>query len=163
MILRRVVPILAACSCLVPIAAAQKDPSPLAIPPFSAVKHTQDFSEIVVPITSVKITPSVKLGISGKPAPTLGESISFGTGFCLDAACRFIGTNYHVAMTTQAHKIKGEKIFQRYLATGPHDKDATANALPNGDVLPYAVGRDLAIFELRRSLPGHHGLTFSID
>jgi hypothetical protein len=74
-----------------------------------------------------------------------------------------IATNYHVAMTTQTHKIKGEKIFQRYLATGPQDEGATANFLPNEDVLPYATSRDLAIFELRRSLPHHHGLTFSLD
>src|SRR5216683_836634 len=164
MILREVIPILIACSCLSPIAAAQKAfPSPSTIPPSSTVEHTQDFSEIVVPITSVKFTPSVKLGITGKPGPKLDMDANFGTGFCMDAACRFIATNYHVAVTTRVHKIKGEKIFQRYLATGPQDEGATANALPNGDVLPYAMKRDLAIFELRRSLPHHHGLTFSLD
>jgi hypothetical protein len=118
---------------------------------------------MVVPITSVKITPSVKLGISGKPGPKLSIDVNFGTGFCLDAACRFIATNYHVAMATRADKIKREKIIQRYFATGPHDEGATANFLPNGDVLPYVQKRDLAIFELRRSLPHHHGLTFSLD
>ena len=152
MILREIIPLLVACSCLSPIAAAQKD-----------LEHTRDFSEIVVPITSVKITPSAKLGITGKPGPKLDVEAGFGTGFCMDAACRFIATNYHVAMGTRTHKIKGEKIFRRFLATGPQDKDATANALPNGDVLPFATGRDLAIFELRRSLPGHHGLSFSLD
>ena len=86
----------------------------------------------------------------------------FGTGFCLDARCRFIVTNYHVAVATRVHKIKGEKIVQRYLATGPDDKGATANA-QGDDVLPYSVKRDLAIYELRRSLPHHHGLTFSLD
>jgi hypothetical protein len=65
-------------------------------------------------------------------------------------------------MTTRVRKIKGEKIIQRYFATGPKDNGATANTL-NGDVLPYATKRDLAIFELRRSLPHHHGLTFSLD
>src|SRR5713226_4117222 len=164
MILREVIPILVACFCLSPIAAAQKDfPSPSTIPPSSTVEHTQDFSEIIVPITSVKFAPSVKLGITGKLGPKLDMDANFGTGFCLDAACRFIATNYHVAMTTRTHKIKGEKIFQRNLATGPQDEGATANALPNGDVLPYAMKRDLAIFELRRSLPHHHGLTFSLD
>jgi hypothetical protein len=127
------------------------------------VDHTQDFSEIVVPITSWKITPSVKLGITGKPGPKLDIDASFGTGFCLDARCRFIVTNYHVAMTTRAGKIKREKIIQRYFATGPDDKGATANDLLNGSVAPYAKKRDLAIFELRRSLPDHHGLTFSLD
>src|SRR6266852_8564064 len=164
MISRKIIPILIAYSCLPPIAAAQKAfPSPSTIPPSSTVEHTQDFSEIVVPITSVKFTPSVKLGISGKLGPKLDVDANFGTGFCLDAACRFIVTNYHVAMATRATKIKREKIIQRYFATGPHDEDATANYLPNGGVLPYAKKRDLAIFELRRSLPHHHALTFSLD
>ncbi len=164
MILRKIIPILIACSCLSPIAAAQRVfPSPSTVPPSSTVEHTQDFSEIVVPITSVKFTPSVKLGLSGKLGPKLDIDANFGTGFCLDAACRFIATNYHVAMTTRADKIKREKIIQRYLATGPHDEDATANYLPNVGVLPYAKKRDLAIFELRHSLPHHHGLTFSLD
>src|SRR5947199_7400785 len=109
------------------------------------------------------MTPSVKLGISGRLGPKLDVDANFGTGFCLDAACRFIATNYHVAMTTRAGKVKREKIIQRYLATGPDDEGATANYLPNGGVLPYAQKRDLAIFELRRSLPHHHGLTFSLD
>src|SRR5712664_1672290 len=124
MILRKVIPILIACSCLSPIAAAQKAlPSPSTIPPSSAVEHAQDFSEIVVPIASMKLTPSVKLGISGKLGPKLALDAEFGTGFCLDAACRFIATNYHVAVTTRAGKIKREKIIQRYFATGPHDEE----------------------------------------
>src|SRR6266478_7049553 len=164
MILREIIPILIACSCLSPIAAAQKVfPSPSTIAPSSTVEQTQDFNEIVVPITSVKIIPSVKLGISGNLGPKLDMDANFGTGFCLDAACRFIATNYHVAMTTRADKIKREKIIQRYFATGPHDEGATANYLPNVGVLPYAKERDLAIFELRRSLHHHHGLTFSLD
>jgi len=164
MILREIIPTLIACSCLSPIAAAQTASSTFStVPPSSMVEHTQDFSEVVVPITSVNITPLVKPGITGMLDPSIDLSATFGTGFCLDAPCRFIATNYHVAMATRTHKIKGEKIFERYLATGPHDKDATANALPNGDVLPYAVGRDLAVFELRHSLPHHHGLTLSLD
>src|SRR6266849_270875 len=164
MISRKIIPILIAYSCLPPIAAAQKAfPSPSTIPPSSTVEHTQDFSEIVVPITSVKFTPSAKLGFSGKPGPKLDMDANFGTGFCLDPACRFIGTNYHVAATTRADKVKGQKVIHRYLAAGPQDEGATAHALPHGDVLPYAMKRDLAIFELRRSLPHHHGLTFSLD
>jgi hypothetical protein len=164
MILRKVIPILIVCSWLSPPAPAQETfSSPSTIPPSSTVEHTQDFSEIVVPITSVRIAPSVKLGISGKLGPKLDLDANFGTGFCLDAGCRFIVTNYHVAMTARAHKIKREKIIKRYFATGPHDEGATANSLPNGDVLPYATKRDLAIFELRRSLPHYHGLTFSLD
>ncbi len=98
MVLREIIPTLIACSCVSPMAAAQKVfSSPSTIPPSSTVEHTQDFSEIVVPITSVKMTPSVKLGISGKLGPKLDIDANFGTGFCLDAACRFIATNYHVA------------------------------------------------------------------
>src|SRR3989442_4237641 len=164
MILRKIIPISIACFCLSPIVAAQTVfSSPSTISPSSTVEHAQDFSEMVVPITSVKMTPSVKLGISGRLGPKLDIDANFGTGFCLDAACRFIVTNYHVAMTTRADKVKREKIIQRYLATGPHDEGATANYLPNGDVLPYAKKRDIAIFELRRSLPHHHGLSFSLD
>jgi hypothetical protein len=164
MILREIIPILIVFSCLPPSAQAQKVfPRPSTIPPSSTVEHTQDFSEIVVPITSVRFTPAVKLSILGKLGPKLDLNANFGTGFCLDAACRFIVTNYHVAMTTRADKIKSEKIIQRYFATGPHDEGATAHGLLSGAVLPYATKRDLAIFELRRSLPRHHGLTFSLD
>src|SRR5713226_6173403 len=163
MILRKVIPILIACSCLSPVAAAQKIASPSTVPPPSTVEHTQDFSEIVVPITSLKIIPSVKLGIKGKLGPKLDIDAKFGTGFCLDAACRFIATNYHVAIAVPSNKIKREKIINRYFATGPHDEDATANYLPCRGVVPYAKKRDLAIFELRRSLPHHHGLTLSLD
>jgi hypothetical protein len=66
-------------------------------------------------------------------------------------------------VTTRADKIKREKIIQRYFATGPDDKGAAANYIPNVGVLPFAMKRDLAIFELRRSLPHHYGLTFSLD
>ncbi len=164
MILREIIPVLI-CSCLSPIAAAQKafPAGPSTIPLSSTAEHTQDFSETVVPITSVKISPSAKLGISGKLGPKLHVEGTFGTGFCLDPPCRFIATNYHVAMATQAHKVKRETIIQRYLATGSNDEGATANNLGNGDVLPYVTKRDLAIFELGRSLPHHHGLTFSLD
>src|SRR3989442_2143968 len=149
-VLREIIPTLIACSCVSPMAAARKVfSSPSAIPPSSSVEHTQDFSEIVVPITSVKVTPSVKLGISGRLGRKLDIDVNFGTGFCLDAACRLIATNYHVAMTTRADKVKREKIIQRYFATGPDDEGATTNYLPNWGVLPYAQKRDLAISELR--------------
>jgi Trypsin-like peptidase domain len=136
-------------------------PSRSTTPPSS--EHPLDFSEIVVPITSVKLTPSAKLGVTGRLGPGLDMDAKFGTGFCLDPACRFIVTNYHVAATAHVHKIKGEEIFQRYLATGPHDEGATVNTLANGDLLAFAMKRDLAIFELRHPLPHHHGLSFDLD
>jgi hypothetical protein len=163
--MRTVISILAVYLCLSPSAAAQKVPpaGSSTIPPSSMVEATQHFSETVVPIASIKITPSVKLGISGKLGPKLDVGAYFGTGFCLDLPCRFIATNYHVAVTARPHKIKGEKIIQPYFATGPDDEGATPNFAPNVGPLPYAKKRDLAIFELGRSLPHHHGLTFSLD
>ncbi len=162
MVLRKFILVVIGSSCLCTSGPAQEAlPSRSTVSPSS--KHEQDFSEVVVPITSVKFTPSAKLGVTGRLGPGLEMNAKFGTGFCLDATCRFIGTNYHVAVTTRVHKVKGEEIFQRYLATGPHDEGATVNTLANGDVLPYAMKRDLAIFELRHSLPHHHGLGFSLD
>lgn len=160
---RAIIPTLIACSCLSSTAFAQKVlPSPPTIQP-SAVEHTQDFREIVVPITSVKIRPSLKVGMLGQIKPGLDIDVGFGTGFCLDAACSFIVTNYHVAVTTRAAKIERQEVVQRYFATGPHDKGATSNSIPGIGAFSYATQRDLAIFELRRSLPCHHGLTFSLD
>jgi hypothetical protein len=162
MILRRFVLTLIVSSCFYTSGRAQQAlPNPMTTQPSS--EHAQDFSDTVVPITSVKLTPSAKLGITGRLGPGLDLNAKFGTGFCLDFPCRFIVTNYHVAATTRVRKIKGEEIFHRYLATGPHDQEATVHILATGDVLPYATKRDLAIFELRHPLPHHHGLTFSLD
>jgi hypothetical protein len=163
-ILRNIIPVLIASSCLLPSAPAQEVfPRSSTISPSSTAEHTQDFVEVVVPITSVGLKPSAKLGFSGRPGPELNINANFGTGFCLDAACRFIATNYHVALTAPVHKIKGQKVVQRYFATGPDDKGATANNLPNVGAAAYVQGRDLAIFELRRPLPHHHGLTLSLE
>ena len=162
MILRRFALTLIVSSCLSVSGRSQGAfPSHSTIPGSS--EQTQDFSQIVVPITTVRLTPSAKLGITGRPVPKLDMDAKFGTGFCLDPACRFIVTNYHVAVTTRVRNIKGDRIFQRYLATGPHDEGATVNTLGNGDALPFAMKRDLAIFELRHPLPHHHGLTFDLD
>ena len=124
------------------------NPLPLAVP--STVVQAQDFNETVVPITKLKL-----LG------PAIG--VNFGTGFCLDRQCRFIGTNYHVAMMARPHKIKGQKVIHRYLATGPNDEDATVNDGPSMGPMKYTLSRDLAIFELRHPLPHHRGLAFSLD
>ncbi|HEY1471597.1 MAG TPA: hypothetical protein VGF61_21340 [Candidatus Acidoferrum sp.] len=116
----------------------------------SAVAPAQDFDKTVVPITELKL---LGVGVEGE----------FGTGFCLDPACRFIATNYHVAMMARPRKIRGEKVIQLYLATGPEDEDATVNDGPSTSPLKYTLSRDLAIFELRRPLPHHHGVPFSFD
>jgi len=114
----------------------------------------QDLSRTVLPITELKLHG---LGIEGR----------FGTGFCLDPECRFIGSNYHVALVARPRKIKGEKVIQRYFATGPDDEGATVNAGASvglsGLPLKYTLSRDLAIFELRHSLRLYHGIPFSLD
>ena len=113
--------------------------------------HPQNFSESVVPISSLKFR-----------GPVL-EAV-MGTGFCLDPECRFIGTNYHVAVAEKCRKVEGTRIVQRYLATGPEDQDATLNYLASGGPpLRYALSRDLAVFELAKPLAQHHGLGFSTN
>lgn len=109
----------------------------------------QNFSQSVVPITSLKFR-----------GPMLDAEM--GTGFCLDPECRFIGTNYHVALVAKNSKIEGIKIIQRYLATGPKDQDSTLNYVASGGPpLRYTLSRDLAVFQLAKPLPHHHGLTFT--
>jgi Trypsin-like peptidase domain len=108
-----------------------------------------DFERTVIPITELKIA----IGIESR----------FGTGFCLDASCRFVGTNYHVATTAKPSKINGEPIVERYLATGPDDEGATVNEGPATGAVKYTLSRDLAIFELRRPLAHRHGAGFSLD
>jgi hypothetical protein len=108
-----------------------------------------DFSKTVIPITELNF---LGLGVEGK----------FGTGFCLDRECRFIGTNYHVAMMGQPGKIKGERVFRAYLATGPNDEGATVNDVPGLGPLSYTISRDIAIFELRRPLSQYHGIAFHL-
>src|ERR1041385_6875533 len=77
-----------------------------------SVASAQDLRKTVLPISKLKWAG---LGVEGE----------FGTGFCLDPECRFFGTNYHVAMMARPRKIKGEKVIQRYLATGPNDEGAS--------------------------------------
>ncbi len=151
MILRKVFPILILCSCQFTLTAAQENfPNllPLVLP--SAAAHAQDFNKTVVPITELKL-----LGT--------GVETKFGTGFCLDPECRFIGTNYHVAMMGQPRKIKGQKVVQRFLATGPDDDGATVNDGPSMSPRKYTLCRDLAIFELRHAVPHYRGVGFSLD
>ena len=151
MIVRKVIRFLIVCSALSSSAPAQEvalTTLPSVIP--SAVARAHDFNQTVLPITELKLLGP---GIQSK----------FGTGFCLDPECRFIGTNYHVAMIARPRKINGVRVVQRYLATGPEDEDATVNDGPSMSPMKYNINRDLAIFELRHSLPQHHGVAFSLD
>ncbi len=151
MILREVIPTLFACLYLSPTGPAQEnfpDLLPLARPP--AIVQPPDFSKTVIPITELKLHG-------------LGQEADFGTGFCLDLACCFIGTNYHVATLARPRKIKGETVIQRYVATGPDDEGATLNDSLSVGPMKYNLSRDLAIFEFRHPLPHYHGAIFNLD
>src|SRR5690348_4734889 len=103
---------------------------------FASIASSQDLSNTVVPITKHNV------GISGKsriPYKGFLNPLSYidvkdtlrsdyGTGFCIDPACRFIGTNYHVAVDLHPGKINGERVIGQYLATGPDDEGATVVA-----------------------------------
>jgi hypothetical protein len=125
----------------------------------SPAASIQDFSQTVVPISDLKprILPGPGL------YPRLGVQEYLGTGFCLDPACRFVATCYHVAAGARPHKIKGDKIIKKFLATGPKDDGATLHIVPGEGSMVYNTNRDLAVFELRKPLANHHGITFSAD
>jgi Trypsin-like peptidase domain len=131
---------------------AQRVPSnPSASEPPFIDGQDRNFGESVVPITSLALR-----------GPML--QAHFGTGFCLDPECQFIGTNYHVAAMMDHLRIKGAKIVKRYLATGPSDDGAKLNYFAFGGApLRFAPSRDLAVFELSRPLRNHHGLKFSTE
>ena len=127
-----------------------------------------DLAEVVVPISSRNVYPLVKLDLGGlHRQPSIGPGVArqsiYGSGFCLDPACSFIVTAYHVAVKTQKSKILKQKVVQRYFATGPNDKGATPIYIPNLGVLAFAKQRDLALLELEHPLSHHHGLGFYLD
>jgi hypothetical protein len=122
-------------------------------PPDTPVADTIDFDKVVVPVTALS------LGIDHLGREMEGK---FGSGFCLDPSCRFIGTSYHVAVLARPTKIKREKVIQQYLDTGPNDDDATVNEGAAIGSMKFTQNRDLAILELRHPLPGLHGVVFSL-
>jgi len=147
-----VIVLLSAFSCLSSYSRAQQVPSnPSASELHSINAQERNFSESVIPITSFALR-----------GPML--QADFGTGFCLDPECQFIGTNYHVAAMMQRVRIKGAKVVKRYFATGPTDKGTELNYFAfGGPPLRFAPSRDLAIFELSRPLRNYHGLKFSTE
>ncbi len=108
-----------------------------------------------------KIADSYRRPPSLNPLNHLGLSEKEGTGFCLDPLCSFVGTNYHVALA-KPRRVMGVGIAKRYYATGPNDKGAVLDL--SGPVpFEMAPGRDLAIFELRHPIRGHHGIGYSLQ
>jgi hypothetical protein len=91
-------------------------------------------------------------------------SMKFGTGFCLDRDCRFVGTNYHVAMVMGKYvRIKGVFSAHRYLDSNPHDAGAQDVNLVGGGSLKYTPAHDLAIYEMRHPVKNFHGIAFDTD
>jgi hypothetical protein len=91
-------------------------------------------------------------------------SIKFGTGFCLDQDCRFVGTNYHVAKVMGKYvRIKGVFSAHRYLDSDPQDARAQDINLAGVGSLKYTPAHDLAIYEMRHPLKDFHGIGFDAD
>ncbi|HTP70270.1 MAG TPA: serine protease [Dongiaceae bacterium] len=109
-----------------------------------------DFDKTVLKVSELKFNSS-------------GLQIEYGTAFCLDPACRFLCTNYHVEAMAKPHKIAGDRIIETRLATGPHDKEAATVPFANGSSLRFNYSRDLALFELKYPLRGHRGAEFTLD
>jgi len=106
---------------------------------------------VVFPITDFK--PDIK-----HLAPI---SMKFGTGFCLDPDCRFVGTNYHVAKVMGKYvRIKGVFSAHRYLDSDPDDAGAEDMNLGWGGSLKYTPAHDLAIYEMRHPVKNFHGMGF---
>jgi hypothetical protein len=154
---RLITPVLVACSIAsTPAAVGQealRDPSTVVVA--SPSPSTEKFDEILIPITTLSLGLDIE--------------IKFATGFCLDAKCRFVGTNYHVAKFARVHAIEGEKVVHQYLATGADDEGATMNdpAVVKGRLVPlrsmkYTQKNDLAVFELRHPLRHRHGIAFNL-
>jgi len=123
----------------------------LALPVFA-----QEFvpEQVVFPITDFK--PDIK-----RLAPF---SLKFGTGFCLDPDCLFVGTNYHVAKVMGNYvRIKGVFSAHRYLDSEPDDAGAQDINLVGGGSLKYTLAHDLAIYEMRHPVKGFHGTGFDAD
>lgn len=118
--------------------------------------YAQEFvpEQVVFPITDFK--PDIE-----DLAPF---SMKFGTGFCLDKDCRFVGTNYHVAKVMGKYvRIKGVFSAHRYLDSDPGDAGAQDVNLAGGGSLKYTPAHDLAIYEMRHPLKNFNGIGFDTD
>jgi Trypsin-like peptidase domain len=86
----------------------------------------------------------------------------FGTAACLDAKCRYLLTNAHVAILASPHAIHGDPVVQKLLATGPHDDGAVMEPGEAGEAA-YNPLHDIAVYELGRPMKGFQGMPFSLE
>lgn len=97
-------------------------------------------------------------------------SMSFGTGFCLDPNCRFVGTTYHVANAmAESVFIKRGITVHRYLDSSPNDPGAEEVKLKRNN-FPFMISsmrfnpaHDLAIYQMRHPLKKVHGIPFETE
>ena len=118
--------------------------------------YAQEFvpEQVVIPITDFKADMK-------HLAPF---SVKFGTGFCLDQDCRFVGTNYHAAKVMGKYvRIKGVFSAHRYLDSDPDDAGVQDINLAGTGSLKYTPAHDLAIYEMRHPVKNFHGIGFDAD
>jgi hypothetical protein len=86
-----------------------------------------------------------------------------GTGWCADAGCSLLATNYHVAKEGLPRKIGGAKVVGFYLASGPTDYGAAWIMTTYGKWARYNPLRDVALVSLSHPLlPGKRALPFHV-
>src|SRR5579863_3182938 len=112
---------------------------------FGARASSFDPSKTVIPVHELKILRA-----------------DFGTVACLDAECRYLLSNAHVAMVTSPSAIHGDRVVQKILATGPTNGGGKANHGSDGAFI-FNPSRDLAIYELAKPLKGFQGIPFSLE
>jgi len=117
----------------------------------------------IVPIAGFK--PEIKHLSSKRPYARFSRPRFAGTGFCLDRECRFVGTNYHVAMSMSKYiLVKGELSKDLYLDSCPDDVGAQDVQYAEGNnSLKFALTHDLAIYEMQHPLKDSRGVAFESD
>ena len=88
--------------------------------------------------------------------------LEYGTAACLDAQCRYLLSNAHVAVVASPQSIHGDPVVQKFLATGPADEGAVMNSDGVG-ARSYNPSRDIAIYELLKPMKGFEGIPFSLE
>jgi len=84
-----------------------------------------------------------------------GLETKSGTGWCVDAGCSLLATNYHVAKEGLPRKIGGAKVLGVFLASGPNDDGAVWIMTTYGKWLRYNPLNDVALVSLSHPLfPG---------
>jgi hypothetical protein len=93
-----------------------------------------------------------------------GLETKWGSGWCVDAGCSLLATNYHVARGGLPRKVDGVKVRRVALATGPDDYGAVWVVTTYDKWLRYNPLNDVALISLSRPLlPGTAAASFYAD